>query len=171
MTEQEAIKWLKTFKGRYRLAELEESVDMAIQALGQTQPTQTCVKPTQEHIENTLDCVGDRAVSLNAVIELIESWWLGHTEEDDIVEILKQMPSVQPQIASDCVGRKYIVHEVERTHGHWIYIDDDNLKYDSFMCSECHKSITVDAKRTDDIGFVIDDMKFCPNCGARMGGE
>ena len=30
----------------------------------QTQPTQTCVEPTHKHIENTLDCVGDRAVSL-----------------------------------------------------------------------------------------------------------
>jgi len=33
MTEQEAIKWLETFKGRYGLAELEEAVDTAIQAL------------------------------------------------------------------------------------------------------------------------------------------
>ena len=58
---------------------------------------------------------------------------------------------------------------VSQPQGHWIHIDDDNLVYDSFWCSECHKSITVDAKRTDDIGFVIDDMKFCPNCGVKMG--
>ena len=33
MTNKEAMKWLKTFKGRYGLSELENAVDMAIQAL------------------------------------------------------------------------------------------------------------------------------------------
>ena len=33
MTNKEAVNWLKTFQGRYGLAELEESVEMAISAL------------------------------------------------------------------------------------------------------------------------------------------
>ena len=33
MTRQEAIKWIETFRGRYGLPELEEAIDMAINAL------------------------------------------------------------------------------------------------------------------------------------------
>ncbi len=38
MTREEAIKWLKTFRGRYGLLELEQAVDLAIKVLEQ-QPT------------------------------------------------------------------------------------------------------------------------------------
>lgn len=33
MTREEAIKWLKTFRGRYGMNELEDAVDVAIKAL------------------------------------------------------------------------------------------------------------------------------------------
>lgn len=52
--------------------------------------------------------------------------------------------------------------------GYWIYLDNDELRYDSYRCSNCNRSITVDAKRKDDIGFIIEDMEYCPYCGARM---
>lgn len=61
--------------------------------------------------------------------------------------------------------------EPERKIGKWIYIDDDNLLYDSYWCSECKKTITVDSERRDDIGITIEDLAFCPNCGARMVQE
>lgn len=51
--------------------------------------------------------------------------------------------------------------------GKWIYHDDDDMRYDTYHCSVCRKLFTVDAKRADDIGFVIDDLNFCPNCGAK----
>lgn len=51
----------------------------------------------------------------------------------------------------------------------WIYIDDDNWIYDSYKCPWCGKEITVDAETSrSDIGFTIEDMKYCPNCGAKM---
>lgn len=55
--------------------------------------------------------------------------------------------------------------------GRWIYHDDDDMRYDDYHCSVCRKLFTVDAERIDDICFVIDDLKYCPNCGARMEEE
>ena len=53
-------------------------------------------------------------------------------------------------------------------YGRWVYVDDDDMRYDTYYCSECHNRITVDSDRRDDIGFTIDDMKRCNKCGARM---
>ena len=56
----------------------------------------------------------------------------------------------------------------------WIYIDDDNWIYDTYKCPWCGKEITVDAetkslsRRRSDIGFTIEDMKYCPNCGEKV---
>lgn len=55
--------------------------------------------------------------------------------------------------------------------GKWIYHDDDDMRYDTYHCSSCRKLFTVDAERFDDIGFVKEDLKYCPNCGADMRGE
>lgn len=35
-------------------------------------------------------------VSRKAVLELIESWWLGHTKEDDLATEVKALPPVTP---------------------------------------------------------------------------
>ena len=53
-------------------------------------------------------------------------------------------------------------------YGRWVYVDDDDMRYDTYYCSECRNRITVDSHRRDDIGFTIDDMKRCNKCGARM---
>ena len=59
----------------------------------------------------------------------------------------------------------------ERKEGKWIFMDSDDMRYDSYRCSNCWNEITVDPKRVCDIGFVIEDFNYCPNCGARMKGE
>ena len=71
---------------------------------------------------------------------------------DETVEAIKRLPSVQPKAKM----------------GRWIYSDDAEIIYDTYWCSECRRYITVDHKRTDDIGFVIEDMDYCPRCGAKM---
>jgi PHP family Zn ribbon phosphoesterase len=58
-----------------------------------------------------------------------------------------------------------------KNKGKWIGFDTDAEKYDDIMCSNCKKHFTVDAYRWCDIGFTVDDLKFCPNCGADMRGE
>ena len=57
----------------------------------------------------------------------------------------------------------------ERKTGKWFYVDDDNQRYDTYQCSECRRHITVDVASVDDIGFTIEDMKYCPNCGSYNG--
>lgn len=55
--------------------------------------------------------------------------------------------------------------------GEWLGLDSDAVRYDDIMCSNCKQHFTVDAHRWCDIGFTVDDLKFCPNCGADMRGE
>lgn len=59
----------------------------------------------------------------------------------------------------------------EREEGRWIAIDKDDINYDYYECSNCRSEISVDHKKVCDIGFVIEDFKYCPRCGARMRGE
>jgi hypothetical protein len=54
-----------------------DALDMAIEALEQ-EPCEDCI-------------------SRQAVIELVEGWWIGHTKEDDLATEIKSLPSVTPQ--------------------------------------------------------------------------
>ena len=58
--------------------------------------------------------------------------------------------------------------EVESKEGYWIYLDNDDWNYDSYRCSNCQTTITVDSEKKYDIGFTIDDMEYCPHCGTKM---
>lgn len=69
------------------------------------------------------------------------------------------------------LGNRTIVSEVpKRKTGEWIEYDSDEDKYDVIKCPCCKHTFTVDAYHWTDIGFVKDDFKFCPNCGAKMNG-
>ena len=59
----------------------------------------------------------------------------------------------------------------ENVRGKWIDMDSDLEKYDDIRCSCCMHAFTVDAYHWTDIGFIKDDLNFCPNCGADMRGE
>lgn len=74
-------------------------------------------------------------------------------------------------VEEEDIDKAPTVDAVERKRGKWIYKDDDDTRYGSYWCSECHYGITVDEYRIDDIGFVIEDMNYCPHCGADMRGE
>ena len=56
----------------------------------------------------------------------------------------------------------------EIPQGEWLIFDDESDLYVDVKCSSCRKIYTVDSYKRDDIGFTIEDLKFCPNCGARM---
>lgn len=58
----------------------------------------------------------------------------------------------------------------ERKTGKWIFYDSDAERYDDIRCSVCGKHFTVDAERWCDVGFIASDLKYCPNCGAKMEG-
>lgn len=59
----------------------------------------------------------------------------------------------------------------ENIRGEWIEFDSDEDKYDIIKCSCCKHIFTVDSYHWTDIGFVKDDFKYCPNCGADMRGD
>lgn len=72
---------------------------------------------------------------------------------------------------SDAVEAIAMLPSVERKKGKWIEFDSDEDKYDVIKCPCCKHTFTVDSYHWTDIGFIKDDFKFCPNCGADMIGE
>lgn len=80
-------------------------------------------------------------ISRQAVIELCEGWWLGHTKEDDFATEIRALPSVNPQKI-----------------GHWIVGEKYYMGERNGCCSVCEDYYTND-------WF---EMKYCPNCGAKM---
>ena len=70
----------------------------------------------------------------------------------DCMQIIHELPSAQP----------------ERKVGYWIVFETDNDKYVDIKCSCCRKNFTVDSCRRDDIGFIKEDLCYCPNCGTKM---
>ena len=48
MTREQAIKWLKTFRGRYGMNELEDAVEMAIKALEKQKAISELQPPTDD---------------------------------------------------------------------------------------------------------------------------
>ena len=97
----------------------------------------------------------DRAVSLNAVIE-----------------ILKKMPNDNPSYWNTCdvINRQDTIDEVlelpsvEPQEGEWI--EEDMFDGDvAYRCSKCGELFTlIDGTPTDNL------YNFCPACGARLNG-
>ena len=157
MINEEAIRHLQAArlmllgKDNQPISDLYYAIDAGIEALEQTQPQD-----------------GDRAISLNAVHDLIATWLDDYLSEEtrEALETIDgkidDMPSVTPQPQD----------------GHWIEdaetyykalneygcVVDEYTPYftDDIACSEClAKYSTID----NETQF----FKFCPNCGARMG--
>ena len=89
---------------------------------------------------------------------------------DAMSELLKRVFPEHRQIAEKCLNALPSA-QPDRKTGHWIHHEGIDDRYEDITCSICHKSFTVDAKRTMDIGFIADDFEFCPHCGAQMKGE
>lgn len=99
MTRENAIKWLKTFRGRYGINELEDAVEIAIKALEQTDVLGTNV---------------GELISRNAVLDLVANYDLSMGE---VVRGIHDLPSFTPQPekrtekrtkthACDCISRQ-----------------------------------------------------------------
>ena len=65
---------------------------------------------------------------------------------------------------------KQDIPSADRPQGEWLIFDGESDLYVDIKCSYCRKVYTVDSYKRDDIGFTIEDLKFCPNCGARIKG-
>ena len=76
----------------------------------------------------------------------------GRTVADSFEDIINALPFSQP----------------EPKTGYWIILDSDSERYEDIKCPFCGHTFTVDAWRWCDIGFIKEDFKFCPNCGAKI---
>lgn len=56
-----------------------------------------------------------------------------------------------------------VVSEAKTIDGKWVFVDKDDIFHESYKCSMCGQTIMIDVKR-----FSIEEMKFCPYCGAHM---
>ena len=98
-------------------------------------------KDVWEDAKKALEAVadGDRAVSLNAVLQIIDEWFDDREAEiEDLIVKVTYMPSVS------------------RT-GHWISRESKGQVlpfWSRYECSEC--------------GECAEKNNFCPNCGADM---
>lgn len=73
------------------------------------------------------------------------------------VERAKSIINALPTIQTERKSGKWI--ETEENHGF-----DDEVREKAVACSVCH----VAFKRSD---YVVEDFRYCPNCGARMREE
>ena len=80
----------------------------------------------------------DRAISLNAVIDVMHEMW---GDSGELLDAIKELPSVT----------------TEKT-GHWILTIED---WNKWTCSECGWSTRTDIHVK--LGY-----DFCPKCGADM---
>jgi len=95
MTREEAIYKLKQMKrySKYLSDDEIAAIVISIEALEHPEKNVIAVVPC------------DDAISRQAVIELCEGWWLGHTKEDDFVTEVRALPSVTPP-PIECEERK-----------------------------------------------------------------
>ena len=157
MTREQAIKWLKTFRGRYGMNELEDAVDVAIKALEKhtEERTGTHVCDCISRETHACDCISRQAVldRINKLIEVekkqgTDDWGYGR-ERVNAYETMLHM-----------VENEYLYPSVEpeRKNGKWIkVVNPDTNEWDGgYTCSECWRAC------------VQMSMKYCANCGAPM---
>lgn len=82
-----------------------------------------------------------------------------------IAELIDNAPTVTPDEIQALLS-DYLVYRVEpqRPQGEWIIIDKDHISFRFKICSNCGK----EAEWLDGGSQFL--SKFCPNCGAKMGG-
>jgi DNA-directed RNA polymerase subunit RPC12/RpoP len=88
------------------------------------------------------------AISRQAVLEVIRKC---HCEEWVKADIGAPIEALSPVTPAEKVG-------------HWIKIDD--CSNSGYYCSECHKRVVKEGWSD-----TVKKIKYCPNCGAKMGGE
>ena len=116
---------------------------------------------------------------------------MAYIRVDELVNKLKELPTIQPEPCGDAVSRQAAIDacirvrelraydeieeikalppvQPERKTGYWIALDSDSDRYEDIKCPFCGHTFTVDAERWCDIGFIKEDFKFCPNCGVKM---
>ena len=98
--------------------------------------------------------------------------WSTSEVKEWVAEFIEDLPSASTDLSTFSDKLWKIAYErgkaERRKKGKWKEHDYDEDKYDVIKCPCCKHMFTVDSYHWTDIGFVKDDFKFCPNCGADM---
>ena len=120
----------------------------------------------------------DDAISRQAVIELIEGWWLGHTKEDHLSTEIKSLPSVSsvinpytcpyyepdemydPETEEEYDWGHCVYKPFEQKKGRWIEVTDEETlttRTYHYECSECGSHLKA-----------VEKTRYCSECGALL---
>lgn len=93
-----------------------------------------------------------------------------YIKRGDVLKIMKDVWSLMPgddamQEAINCITYLHAADVVERKRGEWIRVTEE--LGESWMCSECMEEFIPH----DGMEEFASYAHFCPNCGARMGGD
>ena len=101
-------------------------------------------------VEECEDCV-----SLDAVIDVFDTWWAHNHESDNAIEILEDKLNALPPVTP-----------AEKV-GHWEWVQyDSNPNIGNWHCSEC-RSIVIEYVSKEKKGD-IPLYKYCPQCGCKI---
>lgn len=106
-----------------------------------------------------------RQMAIDAVLELRDcpNGYSDAYDKSEIIALLEEVPSAQQNTCEYWDGESNFCAlcrpfaQPEQKHGRWI-----KLYHGNYKCSECG-----DWWGNDD-NEMVEDFKFCPNCGARM---
>lgn len=172
MTREEAIERIVFLKGVYSV-DTETALDMAIEALqADTVSREVYDKRTQAD-EEIIDSYRKEFQMFAESEEAYKAWTgeeMGKTSDEInemnkeiIKDILKMMPTAYLLEALGVSTFEELTEQADRPHGEWIIHTDDLFPEESTQeCSVCHKEQFI---------LTGNDDNYCPNCGAKMGGD
>ena len=104
-----------------------------------------------------------RQAAIDAIYEHEFSNWC---DKDEVSTILNDLPSAEPKVESATIHKEGITFSYRKT-GKWIITENCSnelgvYRWYGLECPCCGFKPCFET---------IEDMKFCPNCGARLRGE
>lgn len=100
-----------------------------------------------------------KALKSNCTPELCHDYNTAWCESCCLHNFFEDLIDNAPTVESDYEwGYSEGVHDTERPQGEWWNMQDDDLKISDFKCSVCNY-------------WSDGDYNYCPNCGAKMGGD
>ena len=144
MTREQAIKWLKTFRGRCGINELEDAVEMAIKALEQRWiPVEKELPELEKDVLVSLKGGRMFVAALFPGSEGYEHWWIGeeeiHFAFNEVDGWMSLPEPYRPMARFEPTG-----------------------KFHKCRCSACKTEFE------EEMFYDNPMFKFCPNCAARM---
>lgn len=103
----------------------------------------------------------DDLIRRQAAIDAIEKNAYRHTYLDQIIDIVSELPTIDPAENGGCLGCQY------EKLGQWRMKELDKFRKYEVVCSECGAKYIGNYDAYDEPC----EFNYCPNCGSRMDIE